>query len=172
MKRFNWLLTGLMILCLAMVLLAGCVPKSEYEALQAEHATLMQENTSLKGKLAEAQSDLTNAQADYEAASKELAEIKQVYPLKYFPDANALAKWLSTQPEYPEASDTILWYQHALELQKAAARDGYIISAFLLDRAASGKYEVFCYAVLEDNSLYWWDPDVAEIRYWLDVNSF
>lgn len=55
MKRFNWLLIGLMVLCLATVPLAGCVGVSqseyealqaEYEALQAEYEALMEANTS------------------------------------------------------------------------------------------------------------------------------
>lgn len=73
MKRFNWLLIGLVVLCLAVVVLAGCVSKSEFEALQGEYtallqekASLIQENSSLKGKVEELQSDLTSARADYD----------------------------------------------------------------------------------------------------------
>ena len=100
MKHFSWVVIGIIVLCLAATLLPGCVSKSEYEALQAERATLVEENTSLKGELegvqsdlARVQSDLTDVQADYntlkaeheelsanyEAIKKELAEIKEVF---------------------------------------------------------------------------------------------
>jgi len=41
MKRFNWLLIGLLILTLVMILLVGCgVPQSDYEALQSDYEAL------------------------------------------------------------------------------------------------------------------------------------
>ena len=102
MKRLNWVLPGVVIFCLAIVLLlGGCVSKSEYEALQAEHATLVEENTSLQAELEGVQSDLTNLQgdhdkltADYEAVNKELDEIKKVYPPRYFDNYNKLEDWV------------------------------------------------------------------------------
>lgn len=73
MKRSNWVLVGLLILFLTMIPLAGCgVPKSEYEALEAEHATLVEEKNSLTTELDEVQSDLTESQADYEVLKAEL----------------------------------------------------------------------------------------------------
>lgn len=41
MKRFNWLLVGLVVLCLAIVLFAGCGSKSEHEDLQAANLEVM-----------------------------------------------------------------------------------------------------------------------------------
>ena len=83
MKRFNWLLIGLLVLCLAMIPLAGCgISKSEhetlqadYEALQTENASLVGENTTLKAELDGVESDLTKAQADYKALQTEHATL-------------------------------------------------------------------------------------------------
>jgi len=192
MKRFNWLLLGVAILSLAIIALAGCVSKSEYEALQAEQAALVQENNSLKaelekvqGDLTTVQADLTNAQAeydtlkgdheklsaDYEAASVELAGIKEVYPAKRFPDADVLEAWLIEQPNFPQSTDAVLWYSHALQVQEKALEDGYIINAELYSEDDE-TYSVYCTAILEDGSYYWWDPETDNIYYWLDVKHF
>ncbi len=48
MKRFNWLLIGLMVLGLATGPLAGCVSKSEYEAVQAEYEAVQAEYEALQ----------------------------------------------------------------------------------------------------------------------------
>jgi DNA gyrase/topoisomerase IV subunit A len=108
---------GVAILSLAIVLLAGCgVSKSEYEALQAE----------LDG----VQSDLTDLQADYEAVSNELSEIKEVYPPREFSSPSELKDWLlsneaSKRPVEKTAEALI---GRALEVQKEALADGYIVS--------------------------------------------
>ena len=48
MKRFNWLLVGFMVLCLAIIPLAGCgISKSEHEALQTDYEALQGENATL-----------------------------------------------------------------------------------------------------------------------------
>ena len=152
MKRFNCLLIGLVVLSLATVSLAGCVSKSEYEALQADYNDL---------------------KANYETVEAELAQIKEVYPAKNFRDGDALEAWLQKELNPPTTTDAIRWYAHGLQLQERALEDGYIISVILLDREGKGLlYEVFCYAVLEDGSLYWWDPETDDIYYWLDVKHF
>ena len=55
MKRFSWLLVGLMVVCLTLVPLVGCTGvlqseyealQADYEALQAEYEALMESNTS------------------------------------------------------------------------------------------------------------------------------
>ena len=55
MKRFNWLLIGLIVLCLATVPLAGCtgVSQSEYEALQADYDELNTNYAAVEAELAE-----------------------------------------------------------------------------------------------------------------------
>ena len=62
MKCFKWLLVSSLVLAI-LVLLAGCVSKSEYEALQAEHTALIAEKQSLeteKASLIEEKQSLEN----------------------------------------------------------------------------------------------------------------
>ncbi len=174
MKRFNWLLIGLLVLCLAMVSLVGCVSKSEYEALQAEHATLVEENSSLKAELQSVQADLTSVQAElttvqadltsvqtdlanlqsnynklnasYEAASKELAEIKEVYPPRYFDNYNELDNWVSEHCGLVKGAD--VFRQH-LDFQKMALADGYIWSVEYSEEA------IVLSHVVAGDSVYW-----------------
>ena len=178
MKNLNWWLIGLVAVCLTMVPLAGCIGVSqseyealqtEYEALQAEQASLVAENTSVKGQLEEAQSDLASVQADYdalqadydtlnadyEAANRELAEIKEVYPPRYFNNDDELEDWVTeAAPEVGKYID--IWRQH-LELQKMALADGYIWSVSL-DRDAK-----FISVVIAGDSVYWvWNDGYME----------
>lgn len=69
MKRFNWLQICLVVLCLTMTLPVGCVPKSDYEALQAENAALLDENESVKA-------DYDELKASYEAPDTYLSSGK------------------------------------------------------------------------------------------------
>jgi hypothetical protein len=155
MKRLNWGLIGVVILCLAIVpLLGGCVPKSEYEALQAEHAALVQENTSLKAELVGVQSDLTSLQGDYDAlntdyqaASEELADIKEVYPPTYFDNYNELDSWVSEHCRLAQGAGT---FRQHLDLQKMALADGYIWS---VEYDRDSRYIIS--VVIAGDSVYW-----------------
>lgn len=199
MKRFKWLLIGLVVVCLTMISLAGCigVPQSEFEALQAEHealqvkqASLMAENTSVKGQLETVQSDLTNLQADYEALNvdydtlnadyeaidEELAEIKEVYPPRDFSSLSELQDWLVendvSERSLAQFSEGI--YSKALEIQEDALKDGYIVSAAIDYDEVVGVYYIFC-ATIIDGDIWVWDPETDEpINYsafadWVEV---
>ena len=184
MKRFNWLLIGVIVFSLAVLPLAGCVSKSEYEALQAEHASLMQENTSLKSEntgleaeLKAVQSDLTNVQADYdtvkadydklnadyEATKKELDEIKELYPPRDFSSLRELQDWLLANDvsERPAATTAEGLYSKALEIQEDALEDGYIISAWIDYYAETQMFYVNCTAVA-DGYVWMWSPETDE----------
>lgn len=151
MKRFNWLLIGLMVLCLAMVPLAGCgVPKSEYEALQTEYDKLSADYDGLK--------------ANHEAVNKELAEIKEVYPPRHFSPFKELQDWLlandvSDRPpaEYAEGS-----YGKALDIQADALKDGYIVSASIDFYYETEEFVIWCVAVADGN-VWIWDPETDEL---------
>ena len=155
MKRHKvWATIGVVALLLTVTALTGCVSKSEYEALQADYATLLQENNSLEADVERTQSDLANLQADYDAlnadyntmkadydelnanydalnvnygaVSAELAEIKEVYPPRYFKDYDELQDWLDKA--LPEIDTYKTQLKQHLDLQKLALRDGYIWS--------------------------------------------
>ena len=149
MKRFKWLLMGLLVLCLAMVPLAGCgVPQSEYEALQAENATLLDEIESL--------------QADYDDVSNELAEIKEVYPPRDFSSLSELQDWLEANDvsEKPVTTYGEDWYGRALEVQEDALKDGYVVSADY-DATEEGA-AVWCTTII-NGRVFYWDPETDEV---------
>jgi len=179
MKRFNWLLMGLLVVCLAIIPLTGCVAKSEYEALQAEHATLVQEkasltqeNNSLKAELEATQSDLTKAQAeydvlnaDYETVNEELTEINKVYPPRDFNSVTELEGWVSnhTQPTTLYLDGT---FRSALRVQSQGLADGYLISVMYDedDTDPSGGW-IFCGALVNGH-LYIWNPEIGQVHSW------
>jgi len=153
MRHFKWVFAGIAVLCLTTVLVTGCVSESKYEAVQAE--------------LNETQSNLANLEQEYNTTKQELDSMKEVCPPKRFADVEALEAWLQNDVNPPTTTDYKLRYTHALQQQERALKDGYIISAAIL----SGEYGnlVICSAVLEDNSLYWWTPEIDDLIYVFDV---
>jgi len=167
-----------------------------YEMLQSEHATLVLETTSLETELEIVQSDLTNVQTDYnvletdyeillvdydlldtshEAIKEEVAQIEGAYPPRYFSSATELRDWLAQDDISDRASvDAVLVYESALELQRRALRDGYIINANITTVGMTPTtYNIYCTAVTEDNSLYHWNAETDNISYWLvDIRDF
>ena len=162
-ERKAWATIGVVVLLLTVTAFTGCVSKSEYEALQANGATLLQENNSLEADVARTQSDLANLQADYDAlnadydtmkadydelnadydtmnadydglnadygaVSAELAEIKEVYPPRYFKDYDELQDWLDKA--LPEIDTDKTEEKQHLDLQELALLDGYIWSVY------------------------------------------
>lgn len=156
MKRFNWLLIGLVVLCLAMVPLAGCVSKSEYEALQADYDALNANNETL-------QADYDELNANYEAVEEELAEIKEVYPPRDFSSLSELTDWLlqNDVSERPLATTAERWYSKALEIQEDALKDGYIISVDYDYDEETDLYSVFCVTII-NGDIWYWDPETDE----------
>ena len=142
MKRFNWLLIGSVVVCLALVSLAGCgVSTSEYETLQTDYDEL---------------------NANYAAVGAELAEIKEVYPPRDFSSLSQLQDWLlandvSEKPTTTYADD---WYGRALELQEDALEDGYVVSADY-DATEEGA-AVWCTTII-NGRIFYWDPETNEV---------
>ena len=137
MKRFKWLLIGLVAVGLVMIPLTGCmgVPQSGFEALQA----------------------------DYDALNEELTEIKEVYPPRDFSSLSELQDWLlandvSERPltEYAEG-----WYSKALDIQEDALEDGYIVSADYDYYEETDDYDVWCVTII-NGDIWAWDPETDE----------
>ena len=129
MKRFNWLLIGLGVLCLAIISLTGCgVPQSEYEALQADYQALQAELDGVQSDLASLQADYDALSADYQTANQELDELKEVYPPRYFTDYNELEDWVDEHCPIIYSPYNI--FKKHMELQEKALADGYVLSVF------------------------------------------
>ncbi|HEY4711917.1 MAG TPA: hypothetical protein VIH69_04470 [Dehalococcoidia bacterium] len=125
-----------------------------------------------KAELTSTETELASTEAELASTEAELAEIEEVYPPGYFSSATELQNWLATDDISDRSSaDAVLWYANAQELQERALEDGYIINAYIWDNL-DGTYSVYCDAVTEDNSLYWWDPETDNIYYALDVKHF
>lgn len=101
-----------------------------------------------------------------------LRALESQYPPRLFKDASELEFWLAEQPNPPKAKDAVILFKHARDLQKAAAEDGYIISASIDGPDEEGYYYVWCSAVLADHSYYQWDPDTDELYFGMDVRYF
>jgi len=116
MKRLNWVVTGVAILSLAIILLTGCgVPKSEYEALQANNQILKAEKEDLETKVTDLQNTLT--------------QIRKVYPLKEFSSPEELKSWISLHDVSKRQAQTAeALIGKALLVQRWASEEGYIIS--------------------------------------------
>jgi len=167
---------------LASLLVVGCeglgwVAKEDYQAVVAEHEVLVQENARVEGELEELESDLTNLQtdydtlkgandklsADYEAASEELAEMKEVYPPRDFSSLRELQDWLIVNDvsERPASTTAENLYSKALEIQADALQDGYIVSVDLDPGERPGEWFIACVTVI-DGDLWAWGPENDE----------
>jgi hypothetical protein len=77
-----------------------------------------------------------------------------------FPDYDTLASWVdsNTQP-FEEGDGAEAWYQAALDVQRAASEDGYLVSAVItVNPGNPEEYLVWCTA-MADGDLYWWYPE-------------
>ncbi|MHA1874014.1 MAG: hypothetical protein ACTSVB_07860 [Candidatus Heimdallarchaeaceae archaeon] len=99
---------------------------------------------------------------------------EQSQDLRYFKDGVELQLWLDQDNiSDRNSSDAVIWYASALELQKRAIKDGYIINAYIFEDTENPEYfTVYCDAVTEDNSLYWWDPETDEVYYEMNIKYF
>ena len=130
------------------------------------------ELASTEAELVSTEAELTSTEVELASTEAELAEIKEVYPPRYFSSGTELQNWLADDNMSDRSSaDAVVWYTNARELQKRALEDGHIINACIRDNL-DGTFTVWCEAVTEDNSLYWWNPDTDDITYWLDVIHF
>ena len=160
MKRFNSLLIGLVVLCLAMVSLAGCVSKSEYETLQADYDELEANYETL-------QADYDELDANYVAVEAELADIQQVYPPRDFSSLQELQDWLLANDvsERPVITTAERWYSKALEIQEDALKDGYMVSAEVFYDENTELFYVTCTTII-NGDLWFWDPETDEPIQW------
>lgn len=181
---------GILLLTLVLGLF-GCVSKNAYETLQNETDNLKQENTLLAGAKSELESnlektqsdlaslqkenektksDLSALQADYDAAVAEkeglvedLGAMEAVYPPKEFSSLSELRNWLlqNDVSEKPVTETAELWYSVALELQKDALNDGYIISVDYDSNEDRDTWWVWCTTII-NGDIWYWDPEEDE----------
>ncbi|MBI2856252.1 MAG: hypothetical protein HYX93_05330 [Chloroflexi bacterium] len=133
--------------------------QSSVNLLEANVATLELSKASLQGQLAAVQGDLQ--------------ELQSKFPLRPFSNRNELEVWLAsdTVSEQPDTQFAADWYANALEIQKRAADDGFIVSAEFL---ANGDvtWTVWNSTVIENGNYYWWNPEEDLLTLELNVESW
>lgn len=140
MKPYGWLL---LVAGLAAVLVLLFVSRAEYNDLQDDLASL--------------QDDLAGLQIEYDSATAELADIKQLYPPRDFASEQELREWLANNDvsdmPAPSLADVEARYALALKIQEDALADGYIISVDF-------DYPIYiaCIAII-DGYLWVWEPE-------------
>jgi len=155
--------------------------QSDYDSLENDNSLLKTENGELKVTIKDLESavavaqansdDLKSDMADLEdnlyTVERELAELKDVYPAKLFASKSELRDWLLADDiSERETDNPIEVYQNALELQERALRDGYIINAeIILSGTTTTYYTIYCTALTQENSLYWWMPSNDYVEY-------
>ena len=85
---------------------------------------------------------------NYGAASEEIAEIKAVYPPRYFSDYNEFEDWVDEHCPITYGAHNI--FSKHLELQEKALADGYVWSVYT---ESEGKGIISC--VVAGDSIYW-----------------
>jgi ElaB/YqjD/DUF883 family membrane-anchored ribosome-binding protein len=143
----------------------------EKDQLASQLLSLEQTSLVVQKNLNETQEQLQETQTNLSTANAEIKELKEKYPPRRFRDVVELESWLDRQEIPPKSVDAILWLEHGLRLQNAALADGYIINVELFSEDDI-YYTVWCTAILQDGSFYWWDPDTHDIYYWLDIRHF
>ena len=152
----------LVVLCLVAVTMASCSTEQVQQELEATEL-----------ELGQTQLELEQVEAEIIALQLELSELQTKYPPRRFPNGEVLQTWLENNAtaEKGESYDALVWLARALEQQEQAAKDGYIIS-IELTTDDDILYSVYSTAVVENNGFWWWDCEIGEAYYWLDVEHF
>ncbi|UCG54707.1 MAG: hypothetical protein JSV32_00355, partial [Dehalococcoidia bacterium] len=117
MKRFIWMLMCTMVLCLA-IIVSGCVPKSEYEALQADFEALKADNSSLEAlneqsaqEIEVKDATIQRMQNELDNTKEELSSTKQELDL-------AETQYKTTLEQLDSYKSEVAMYEEELELYK------------------------------------------------------
>ena len=146
--------------------------KSELASTKDQLADVRSELSGVSAELSGVSAELVGVRSELSGVSAELEIMQGKYPPRRFSSRLELESWLGGQPNPSSSSDVIQLFRHALDLQQAAADDGFLISADYMGPFDDETYYVWCSAVLADGSYYWWNPDTDDIYYALNVNYF
>jgi len=129
-------------------------------------ASLKSEKTSLIAEKESLQANYNKLNDENNSVKQELATIKKVYPARYFSSLTELRNWLNGNNISERSVTTTAegLYAKALDLQEAAMKDGYIISAFI-EHLQGGSFYIGCKAVIDGN-IYSWNVETDEPVDW------
>lgn len=136
--------------------------QTELEKTQSDLSTLQTEKTALLSEKESLEADHKKLDAEKQVVSKELVDLKKVYPLKDFSSLRELQEWLTKNDvsKRPETTTAEAWYSKALEIQEDAMKDGYLISVDE-DSDDEGDASVYNVAII-NGDIWYWDPETDE----------
>jgi len=134
--------------------------KDELKAKISDLESVENELDTKTSALNSAKSQLDSSEAELNKVKDELSEIKEVYPARHFDSYSELKGWLHSNDvsERNPMTDAETWYEKALDIQEAALKDGYIISAWIDYYEEEEVFVVMCTAIA-DGDVYAWDPE-------------
>jgi Skp family chaperone for outer membrane proteins len=140
--------------------------QTELEIKNTTVASLKSAKTSLIAEKESLQSNYNKLNDENNSVTQELANIKKVYPARYFTSLTELRDWLYGNNISERQANTTAegLYAKALDLQEAAMKDGYIISAFI-ENLQGNNFLMGCKAVIDGN-IYSWDVETDEPVDW------
>jgi hypothetical protein len=138
--------------------------ESTLQTAQSDLAAAQQESTKTKADLAALQTNYDKAVTEKDSAVQDLGEMEAVFPPREFESVTELRNWLLDNDisERPDTETASLWYAVAVELQKAALNDGYIISVDYDSNEARDTWWVWCTTVINGN-IWYWDPEEDDV---------
>ena len=163
------LVSVLLVLVLLSVFPAvGCTSQEKAQLSPEDNPQLLQARSQLQqaeGQLQQTQTELSELKTNFDAATKQIAELEAAPPARYFISTVELANWLAKDKvsEEPPANTYVSWYNKALKVQENAARDGFLVSVqyHFCDERLIIEY-VAC-ITLVNGYLFMWDPETDEV---------
>ncbi len=137
--------------------------KSELESVKTSLTGSQSKVSELTSSLEKSKVDLETKQAELGRVKEELNEIKKVYPPRGFSSLKELQDWLRTNDvsERPASTNAEPMYSKALQIQEDALKDGYIISAGIVD-LEQGQFLITLVAVI-GGDVFMWNPETDEV---------
>jgi uncharacterized protein YhaN len=135
-------------------------------SLKSEKTSLIAEKTSLIAEKESLQANYNKLNDANNSVTQELATIKKVYPARYFTSLTELRDWLYGNNISERQANTTAegLYAKALDLQEAAMKDGFLISAYI-EHLQGTNFFIGCKAVIDGN-IYSWDVETDEPVDW------
>lgn len=137
---------------------------AELESAESEIASLETEKNSLISEKEALQASYDELNGENSAVMQELADIKEVYPARYFSSKKELQDWLYANDVSDRPASTIAepLYEKALDIQEAALKDGFIISSYIDYYSDTGEYMIILEAVA-GGDVYVFNPETDDL---------
>jgi hypothetical protein len=169
MARYEWLFTvvGLVVVLVLLVISIGDYNDLEasYDAAEDQNSSLITQLSGSQSQASQLQSDLAAAQAELAAANAQINDLQNAPAAGYFSSVTELQNWLLQNGVSDQSYATTYagWYNKALEVQRDALSDGYIISVqyHYCDEEQHITY-IACIAAV-GGYLWMWDPETDDV---------